>query len=93
MVFALYHPAAALRAPSVELASYADIALVPAALDSARTRRTATAASTVPADVPAAAAHVMAAPAAPVTPASPTRPMTDQATPEPPALDQLTLFR
>jgi hypothetical protein len=89
MVFALYHPAAALRSPAVEQSSYADIALVPAALDHARTRRTATAPSTVADEAPAAA-HVMTAS---VAPASPTRPMTDQATPEPPALDQLTLFR
>ncbi len=87
MVFALYHPAAALRTPAVEQASYADIALVPAALDQARARRSTSAPSTAPDDVPAAA-HGMAAP-----PASPTRPHTDHSTPEPPALDQLTLFR
>jgi DNA polymerase len=87
MVFALYHPAAALRTPAVEQASYADIALVPTALDQARARRSSSAPSTVPDDVPAAA-HGMAAP-----PASATRPHTDHSTPEPPALDQLTLFR
>jgi DNA polymerase len=87
MVFALYHPAAALRTPAVEQASYADIALVPTALDQARARRSTSAPSTAPDDVPAAA-HGMAAP-----PASATRPHTDHSTPEPPALDQLTLFR
>ena len=39
MVFAMYHPAAALRTPAIEQASYADMALVPAALDEARARR------------------------------------------------------
>ena len=89
MVFALYHPAAALRAPAVEQASYEDVARVPAALDHARTRRTATAPSTVPDDASAAAPVLTASVAA----APPPRPTTDQATPEPPALDQLTLFR
>ena len=39
MVFAMYHPAAALRTPAIEQASYADMALVPAALDDARAGR------------------------------------------------------
>jgi DNA polymerase len=39
MVFAMYHPAAALRAPAIERESYADIAVVPAALIDARRRR------------------------------------------------------
>jgi DNA polymerase len=87
MVFALYHPAAALRTPAVEQASYADIALVPSALDQARARRSASSPSTMPDDAPAAARGMVA------PPASATRPDTDHPTPEPPALDQLTLFR
>jgi DNA polymerase len=39
MVFAMYHPAAALRTPAIERDSYADIAAVPAALLDARRRR------------------------------------------------------
>ena len=84
MVFALYHPAAALRAPAVEQASFADVAHIPAALDQARARRTTPAPTSGSTPEPAAS---------PAPPASPTRPPTDQATPEPPALDQLTLFR
>ena len=42
LVFAMYHPAAALRTPAIERDSYADIAAVPAALlDSRRRRETA----------------------------------------------------
>ena len=39
VVFAMYHPAAALRTPAIEVESYADIAGVPAALIDARRRR------------------------------------------------------
>jgi DNA polymerase len=38
-VFAMYHPAAALRAAAVEAASFADAALIPAALVEARQQR------------------------------------------------------
>ena len=41
-VFALYHPAAALRATAIEQQSYADVASVPRALLDARARRAAT---------------------------------------------------
>ena len=41
IVFAMYHPAAALRTPAIERDSYADIAAVPAALLDARRRRSA----------------------------------------------------
>ncbi len=52
LVFAMYHPAAALRTPAVEEASYADIARAPAALEEARAMRAA--GSGVPApDIPA----------------------------------------
>ena len=43
MAFAMYHPAAALRTPSIERDSYADIAAVPGALLAARARREAAA--------------------------------------------------
>lgn len=39
LVFAMYHPAAALRTPAIEVESYADIAGVPTALIDARRRR------------------------------------------------------
>jgi DNA polymerase len=79
LVFAMYHPAAALRTPAIEEASYADIALVPRALDEARTRREAGAPPEL-ATPPAAPGTPSAAPAVPFEPA-------------PPAADQLTLFR
>lgn len=55
-VFAMYHPAAALRATAVETASFADAALIPGALLDARRARdrstTATPATTSPDDGP-----------------------------------------
>jgi DNA polymerase len=39
LVFAMYHPAAALRTPAIERESYTDIAAVPSALIDARRRR------------------------------------------------------
>jgi DNA polymerase len=51
LVFAMYHPAAALRTPAIERESYADIAAVPAALiDSRRRREAAVAAQSVTLD-------------------------------------------
>ena len=44
VVFAMYHPAAALRTPSIERDSYADIAAVPTTLLASRRRRDAAAA-------------------------------------------------
>jgi hypothetical protein len=38
-VFAMYHPAAALRTPSIERESYGDVALIPTVLTDARARR------------------------------------------------------
>jgi len=80
LVFAMYHPAAALRTPAIERESYADIAAVPTALIDARRRREA-------AVEPAATTTEPAEPAA--IPASSTQ------TPPTPADDpapQLTLF-
>ena len=49
-VFAMYHPAAALRAAAVEAASFADVALIPAALlEARRLREHSSAAPAVPA--------------------------------------------
>jgi uracil-DNA glycosylase family 4 len=56
LAFALYHPAAALRATEIERTSYADVARIPAALVESRARR-----------AEASAAAPMT-PAAPVTP-------------------------
>jgi uracil-DNA glycosylase len=67
MAFALYHPAAALRTPDIERASYADVARIPAALLDARSRRepaeavpVAVAAGPAPAAVSSAAAVAIA---------------------------------
>jgi DNA polymerase len=54
MAFALYHPAAALRSTEVERQSYADVALIPAALIESRARREAPAEQAVAAGVGAA---------------------------------------
>jgi uracil-DNA glycosylase len=78
LVFAMYHPAAALRTPSIEQESYVDMAAVPAALIEARRRR-------------ATAAHVETAPSSPTTaelspPGEPPPAGADESAP------QLTLF-
>lgn len=93
LVFAMYHPAAALRTPAIERESYADIAAVPAALLDSRRRRE----SAIPptAVAPNAADPEAVTPRAEPTPAAadadpasspPTTPAADDATP------QLTLF-
>jgi uracil-DNA glycosylase len=48
LAFALYHPAAALRAPQIERTSYADFARIPAALLESRARREGPAAQVEP---------------------------------------------
>ena len=78
MVYAMYHPAAALRAPDVERQSYDDAAGIPAALLEARRRRGATAAEARPDD-------------ASPTNAFPT-PSPPDAGPADPALDAPTFF-
>lgn len=73
-VFAMYHPAAALRAAAVETASFADMALIPAALlDARRLRDRATPAEAVPASLDVGSEPRDGAP-------------------QPPEIDQLTLF-
>jgi DNA polymerase len=80
LAFALYHPAAALRAPEVERTSYEDVARIPAALIDARARRAvSTPAPTIPADPD---------PTLDQLPESTFLAATDPAAPE----DQLTLF-
>ena len=54
LVFAMYHPAAALRTPAIERDSYADISAVPAALLDSRSRREAAAQVAVAQDAPVA---------------------------------------
>ena len=106
LAFALYHPAAALRTPSIERDSYLDMAGVPAALIDARRRREDAAGRVEPAatDAPAVAEPPRAGPwPAPATsglldtgtaaplPAQGTRPPSAPASTDDPA-PQLTLF-
>ena len=78
MVYAMYHPAAALRAPDVERQSYDDAAGIPAALLEARRRRSATPAEARPVD--ASPANAVPTPSPPDT------------GPADPALDAPTFF-
>ena len=87
LVFAMYHPAAALRTPAIERESFDDIRGVPVALVDARRRREAApidapAAADAPASDPAGLDQPDSAPAS----APPPLPDSDEATP------QLTLF-
>jgi DNA polymerase len=83
LVFAMYHPAAALRTPAIERDSYADIAAVPAALIDSRRRREVAVAATEPAPVAAAPGPTTDLTA---DPASSPAPAAEDPTP------QLTLF-
>jgi DNA polymerase len=65
MVFAMYHPAAALRTPAIERDSYADMAAVPAALIDARRRREVATGPVPSATEPLTDAEPTAAPIAP----------------------------
>ena len=83
-VFAMYHPAYALRNPAVERESFEDMSRIPAVLVAARERRAAEGAKTVPGD------SIPDGRDAPATPAPATgRTPSDPATPE---ADQLTIF-
>ena len=108
MVFAMYHPAAALRTTAIEQASYADVALVPAALNDARARRAGgrrppcrsrggrrpkPAGRRRPSRPPAAAAPPTPTAEPPAVSRQPQTAPLDHPEPEPPAADQLTLFR
>jgi len=70
LVFAMYHPAAALRTPDIERTSYDDVASIPAALLESRARRTPVAAATpsAAAATTTAAAVALAAPPSDVEP-------------------------
>lgn len=81
-VFAMYHPAAALRTPAIERESYDDIACIPTVLTDARARRAA--AIEVAVGVPVAVAVSPALPSA----TSPVVPAGEPVSPD----DQLTLF-
>jgi DNA polymerase len=99
LVFAMYHPAAALRTPAIEEASFADVVLVPRALEEARAHRDAVraaapAASLAPEETSGAAAAppgdaadpdvAQASPPPPATPAVPQRASPDPAVPPEP---------
>jgi DNA polymerase len=93
-VFAMYHPAAALRTPAIERDSYDDVACIPAVLTEARARRAERAraartsgAATDPAHSPVSASPLGSAATAAAEAASGSN------SPEaPPAADQLSLF-
>jgi DNA polymerase len=95
-VFAMYHPAAALRTPAIERESYDDIARIPTVLTDARARRAAAVAAAVVAPVSLAVDTTAAVPVtvgaatpAGATPtAGPAAPGVEPGTPD----DQLTLF-
>ena len=74
LVYALYHPAAALRSTEVERQSFDDVAGIPAALLEARRRRAEQPPAVIPANSSAPAATAPASPGAPAgaAPASPT---------------------
>lgn len=91
-VFAMYHPAAALRTPAVERESYDDVAHIPAVLVAARERRAQHAAVTMSPSATSEALAVTTTAATTVGPASST---TTAAALDPeaePSADQLTFF-
>jgi len=99
MVYAMFHPAAALRSPDVERQSYDDAAGIPAALIEARGRRTRpdptpdpSADAGVEALVPAAVGPVTSTTAAAATAAPPPATQPPEREPADPALDAPTLF-
>ena len=93
LVFAMYHPAAALRTAAIERESYADIAQVPTALIASRERRAAHAREAGGAAVTAAIAPAALEPASEPAPGpvAAARPTPASASTEL-ATDQLTLF-
>ena len=91
LVFAMYHPAAALRTAAIERESFEDVARVPSVLVQARERRAGTVNSVNGVnEAPEPAMILTAIPAAPAAPA--TTPAPDAATPAADAADQMTLF-
>ena len=87
LVFAMYHPAAALRTPAIERESYADIAAVPTALIDSRQRRATSAVPVAPTTEPAAADE----PTTPAAAGESTTPAGTATAADEPA-PQLTLF-
>jgi uracil-DNA glycosylase len=88
-VFAMYHPAAALRTAAIERESFEDVARIPDVLLASRDRRApAVKADGEPAIIDAAGP---AAPAVP-EPAAPPVPATDAAAPAADGTNQMTLF-
>ena len=80
-VFAMYHPAYALRNPAVERESYEDVALVPGVLEASRERRRGDRDGILAAAPPGTAA-----------PTTVTEPAPASASPAEPDADQLSLF-
>jgi len=87
LVFAMYHPAAALRTAAIERESFEDVALAPSVLLRARERRTG-----VVNAAPERAIIDMAAPAAPAVTAPAPEPASEAAAPAADETSQLTLF-
>ncbi len=86
-VFALYHPAAALRSSAVERVSYEDVARVPAALEASRARRAPAAGPDSQPAPPAREPAVVGAPATAAATATPnSRAAAPELAPEPPGL-------
>jgi len=91
LVFAMYHPAAALRSPAIERESFEDMARVPSVLLRARERRASDPAM-APAPAPVVAAPAGATPAPPPTPAADDAPPLTTTDPAADDAPQLTLF-
>ena len=93
LVFAMYHPAAALRSPAIERESFEDMASVPSVLLRARERRvSAPATPTRPAAPAQAAAPAQPDPSATPTPTEPDASPLTAADPAADDAPQLTLF-
>jgi DNA polymerase len=98
LVFAMYHPAAALRTPSLERESFEDIARVPSVLLRSRERRAgATEAAAAPSDAPSMVPVMDAEPQLPAATPSPAPSVEPVAVAGEPVSapvddDQLTLF-
>ena len=98
LVLAMYHPAAALRAPALEEVCRADVRLIPRALEEARARRAADpvdasrAVSDGPSGPPPSHAGPQPSPAGPPEPANDPGPVPVPPAADEPGADQLTLF-
>ncbi len=73
-VFAMYHPAAALRTPAIERESYEDVAAIPAVLTQARERRRENRLAARQAALAAAAPVAATSPIGPIVPGPPVPP-------------------